>query len=310
VVTCPQCNAIVAPNWDWCQRCGFDPDGLRPPSAPAVAPPAGPVSTPATPRDDRSGGLTPSELAQLKRPSGAPGADEPQSAPSVVDRQGPTAGTVGDASSSTGAARPHRWRRWVLVVAVVAAAGVAATVVVARRGSSADARSQQLGAKVLSVDDLPSGWSGVPPFNPLAGSGHGCLLAEIADARDTSTKVAAGLRAANGVPNLVERVEESSVPQATARFDALLALALHGCPPIAGPSARGGSTPTPVTVLARPRIGDASAAFEIPTRNGTVALFLGRAGARVVTMGVVTKGPVDLAFFDQAVSTSMNKLLR
>jgi len=29
--TCPLCGTAVHPDWDWCQGCGFDPDGLRPP---------------------------------------------------------------------------------------------------------------------------------------------------------------------------------------------------------------------------------------------------------------------------------------
>jgi hypothetical protein len=26
---CPSCAAVVLPHWDWCQACGYDPDGLR-----------------------------------------------------------------------------------------------------------------------------------------------------------------------------------------------------------------------------------------------------------------------------------------
>lgn len=27
---CPECDAVVEPSWDWCQSCGWDPDGLKP----------------------------------------------------------------------------------------------------------------------------------------------------------------------------------------------------------------------------------------------------------------------------------------
>jgi|GEM_PF-1929467 len=27
---CPHCQTTVAPDWDWCHGCGFDPEGLRP----------------------------------------------------------------------------------------------------------------------------------------------------------------------------------------------------------------------------------------------------------------------------------------
>jgi len=62
MVSCPRCHAEVEHDWHWCQVCGFDPDGLKPPEpawdapgAPAPglspagppppwgAPPAGPM---------------------------------------------------------------------------------------------------------------------------------------------------------------------------------------------------------------------------------------------------------------------------
>lgn len=30
-VGCPKCAAAVQPDWDWCHRCGFDPEGKKPP---------------------------------------------------------------------------------------------------------------------------------------------------------------------------------------------------------------------------------------------------------------------------------------
>jgi hypothetical protein len=41
--TCPECGTTVLPDWDWCQRCGFDPDGLRPAAAADAPPPAAPA---------------------------------------------------------------------------------------------------------------------------------------------------------------------------------------------------------------------------------------------------------------------------
>jgi hypothetical protein len=29
-VTCPECGTPILPTWDFCQHCGYDPDGLRP----------------------------------------------------------------------------------------------------------------------------------------------------------------------------------------------------------------------------------------------------------------------------------------
>jgi len=56
--TCPLCGTAVHPDWDWCQVCGFDPDGLRPPgwSPPPVQPlpPESPLA-PAAPEDEAGG---------------------------------------------------------------------------------------------------------------------------------------------------------------------------------------------------------------------------------------------------------------
>lgn len=50
--TCPECGVGIQPTWDWCQGCGFDPEGLKPagwqPNAAAVPAP-GPGSPGATP---------------------------------------------------------------------------------------------------------------------------------------------------------------------------------------------------------------------------------------------------------------------
>lgn len=31
MVRCPRCGGTINPPWDWCQLCGFDPEGLKPP---------------------------------------------------------------------------------------------------------------------------------------------------------------------------------------------------------------------------------------------------------------------------------------
>ncbi len=40
---CPQCGTEVQPHWDWCERCGYDPDGLRARTTAALAPPVATV---------------------------------------------------------------------------------------------------------------------------------------------------------------------------------------------------------------------------------------------------------------------------
>jgi hypothetical protein len=41
---CPRCGVAVPPHWDWCQACGFDPNGLAPSTwvAPGAMPPPPP----------------------------------------------------------------------------------------------------------------------------------------------------------------------------------------------------------------------------------------------------------------------------
>jgi hypothetical protein len=48
VVRCPRCSGEIKPTWDWCEWCGFDPDGVRPPDAPTrrPSPYASPTYTP------------------------------------------------------------------------------------------------------------------------------------------------------------------------------------------------------------------------------------------------------------------------
>ena len=304
---------MVGADWDWCQRCGFDPDHLRPESAPIPAP--APAQAPArhfvgaTPGG--SGGLTTSDLVRLKRPTVAPPLDEPPVG-SVAANGASSAEPepAGSPAAALAPARRRRRRQWVLAAAVVVAIGIAAALV-AHRATSATSRSGDLGTKLLSQADLPSRWAAIPPSNPLAGTGHGCLLAPPTGAGSDATQAAAGFRAAAGTPYLVERLEHYTPGAATARWNELLAKALNGCAPAASgatPSHAGG--PRPLTVVARPREADASAAFTVPTAAGTVAVFMARVGGQVVTMAVVMKGPLDQALFDQAVSTAMTKLAR
>lgn len=102
--TCPQCGAAVEPTWDWCQRCGFDPEGLKPPHwRPAGAPTAGAGGAPAfgpppAPATPPAFAPAPSALP----PAGHPGLpDQPRS------------------SLSSGAS--HRWVGIVVAVLVFAA---------------------------------------------------------------------------------------------------------------------------------------------------------------------------------------------
>jgi len=56
---CPRCASPVEPDWDWCQQCGYDPEGLRPDGVEigAVAAPPAPTRKKARlrrkPRDDK-----------------------------------------------------------------------------------------------------------------------------------------------------------------------------------------------------------------------------------------------------------------
>ncbi len=56
---CPQCGTEVQPGWDWCHRCGFDPENLRPAggAAPPAPAPFAPMGSPpaAPPVPTRSG---------------------------------------------------------------------------------------------------------------------------------------------------------------------------------------------------------------------------------------------------------------
>lgn len=47
--TCPSCGTLVQPNWDWCYKCGFDPDDKRPATAPAAGTMPNPAPTYAPP---------------------------------------------------------------------------------------------------------------------------------------------------------------------------------------------------------------------------------------------------------------------
>jgi hypothetical protein len=111
---CPQCGAEVQPGWDWCHRCGFDPDNLKPagwaPTA-STAPPPGPAPAPAGPQWSTSDPF---------------GTGTPAPAPSAA-RSGPGV-------------------QQVLSIVVVALVGIAAIggvtwFVLGRSGSSSDATS-------------------------------------------------------------------------------------------------------------------------------------------------------------------------
>lgn len=52
---CPQCGTPIAPDWHWCQQCGFDPEGLRPMSA------SGEPASPGRAPSSRPSRLTPSK---------------------------------------------------------------------------------------------------------------------------------------------------------------------------------------------------------------------------------------------------------
>jgi len=53
---CPRCHVPVQPDWDWCQSCGYDPEGTRGPAdAPVTRAPVPPPAAPAVPKLDDFG---------------------------------------------------------------------------------------------------------------------------------------------------------------------------------------------------------------------------------------------------------------
>jgi hypothetical protein len=46
MVNCPQCGVRIEPTWDWCQGCGFDPEGLKPAGWIPSSAPQTPAATP------------------------------------------------------------------------------------------------------------------------------------------------------------------------------------------------------------------------------------------------------------------------
>jgi hypothetical protein len=125
-------------------------------------------------------------------------------------------------------------------------------------------------------------------------------------------RAAVGFRSASGFPNLVEEIEKYTPARAHDQFSSQLGLVLHGCAPKTSSVARTrrSGAPSTLTLLVRPREGDESASFTIPQRDGTtVTVFLGRSGAYLVTLAVVSRGPVDRQLFDLAVSAAMTKLV-
>jgi hypothetical protein len=199
-----------------------------------------------------------------------------------------------------------------IVGIVVGVALVGALLVgVLHRGSSSTARSRALSTHLLALSDLPSGWSQVPPGNPLQGTSVACLGdAPGGPGQQSDVPVAArGFRSAAGVPNLVEKLEQYSPTGAEARWNQLMGTALHGCRP-AAVATQPSVQPAVLSVLVRPLEGDQSASFSIPLPDGTtVGLLMARVGGTIMTLQLVSSPGVDISLFQLASSAATTKLL-
>jgi len=101
VPVCPDCGTTIEPDWDWCNACGFDPEGIRPPDwtpstgALRVFPPAA----------DR--GRDPSPDAAIGAPA-VPSAGSGSGAPHPLDLlRPPAAGVAVGAVTATSAGSPN-----------------------------------------------------------------------------------------------------------------------------------------------------------------------------------------------------------
>lgn len=71
VPRCPQCNAPLQPDWDWCHVCSYDPHGLRPETTPKPTPTAEPPPGPAPAPPDTEAPVP--EAPARKRDANRPG---------------------------------------------------------------------------------------------------------------------------------------------------------------------------------------------------------------------------------------------
>ena len=115
--TCPRCHSDIQPDWDWCQVCGFDPEGRKPPEPDwRDLPP---------PRL----GENPPWGAPLGEPSGyAPGIGAPQWG---TPPAGPGLGTNGNGHAHGPPPRPPRSTGTIVLFVLAAVAVVVVLIVVA-----------------------------------------------------------------------------------------------------------------------------------------------------------------------------------
>jgi hypothetical protein len=184
-------------------------------------------------------------------------------------------------------------RRWRLTVAgiLVIGAAVAGTIFLRPRGASTAAQERRLDAMLLSTENLPQGWTAVPPSTDLSATTLNCL----AGSEGTKSNVpvaAAGWRSPIGVPNLVEVLEGYSRAGAIQRFDQLTSQVFHGCPSAAKSATSTGIGQTQLLVM--PQVGDESAAVEVATAGGTTStVVIARTNATIVYLVYESHGPPD-----------------
>jgi hypothetical protein len=159
MVRCPQCGTPVQSSWDWCQRCGFDPEGLKPPDwQPAEEPPAPPAPGGGSPID---AGVAPAPsppppVTAPVGPSGQPIGPSGYAPPAYV---GPPA-SKGGAGSRTPIVLGAIGVAFVVVVAVVAGAVV---VFGGRSSSTSPSGSNGASSGTTPTTLAPFIWE---PFDP------------------------------------------------------------------------------------------------------------------------------------------------
>jgi len=345
-VRCPSCAAAVAPDWDWCHNCGYDPDALRPPHPQAATPTSAvPPTTASTAggTDRTNKAMTAMLQARARARSGGPpeldlrsgrsaSPSVGQAAPADAGGSGfarlPTvgAGSVVAAASENGTAavdpwpmnggrskRPSHRMRWIVGIGLGLVLAVGAWIVLGR-GSSPATQSRNLSQRLLEPSDLRRpGWSSVPPTRPLATSPMACI-GQIPGTTDPKAKVVSAttaMRSSAGLPYVIEDVATFTTSEAKSTFDQLLGATLHGCPgtsPFPTAITRTGAPARP-SVLARELTGDESAAFAVPLRDGTVdAVLIARFGGKLMLLQVVSDGAVDLPVLHLAAQGAAGRL--
>ncbi len=97
MIRCPQCGCEIQSTWDWCEECGFDPEGLKPKgwmpagTAPGAARPAfGPTAAPSPPPAAPGPAFAPAGAAVAPAAPARAGAGRPPGGPGGPGGPAPT----------------------------------------------------------------------------------------------------------------------------------------------------------------------------------------------------------------------------